>query len=87
MSNGRELFDAYRVYPRQDGIHYELAGRLVVENDQLRILFHQYGNLHAVLEAGPISPQTRGRMEKYSNGYYHLSQVERFARAEMLAPL
>lgn len=85
MERSKELFDAYRTHPRADGVHYELAGRIVVENNELHILFDQYGNLRESFKEGPITPQTRQRMERYSNGYYALIEVERFCTLENLA--
>jgi hypothetical protein len=84
MQREKRLFDAYRLHPRNDGLHYELSGRLIIEKDELKILCDQYGNLRAVLREGPVSSETQRRMERYSNGYYHLMEVERFVQPEKL---
>src|SRR5437868_1142702 len=80
----RQSFDAYRVHPREDGVHCELIGRLRFEKGNLKILFDQYGNLRAVFPEGPLTDRSREMLKRFSNAYYHLESVERFVPPEQL---
>ncbi len=79
----KRLFDAYRIHPRLDGIHYELCGRMVIAGGRLSILFDQYSHLHPFQE-GQVTQQTEETLRRFNNGYYQLGEVERFVSPEKL---
>jgi hypothetical protein len=56
---------------------------MMIEVGQLRILFDQYGHLQQFQE-GPVTARTDRALQRFSNGYYHLAEVERFVPPEKL---